>query len=198
MANAEAAPTMTTTNRAHRHAERGRGLVVAEPRPHAQRDDVPLLARQPRDAFEHGPHLCCGLGAGGDVGRRSSGLARQLLHECTVTPECPPTVAEHVRRDPVEPGQELAVYDDDLIPTPERLEEDDRREILGLRPVGESAKQVVVDRPCMPLVELGERVLIALCARPKERLVTNRHMRMMCEQLEKFHRRRPRCSSGFL
>ena len=38
-----------------------------------------------------------------------------------------------------------------------RLEKHDRGEILGLRPVGQAAEEVVVDRLCVTLVKLGER-----------------------------------------
>ena len=88
-----------------------------------------------------------------------------------VTPERAAAIAKHVRRDPVEPGQKLALDDDDLRSPPEGLEKHDRGEILRLRPVGQATEEVVVDRACVTLVELGERPLVAARARLQERIV---------------------------
>jgi len=111
-----------------------------------------------------------------------------------VTPERSTAIAKHVRRDPVEPGQQLALDDDDLTPPPEGLEEDDRGEILRLRPVAQAAEEVVVDRACVSLVELGERPLVAARARPPERLVAGNerrqitcHISLMFNGPGKFH-----------
>jgi len=57
-----------------------------------------------------------------------------------VTPERAAAIAKHVCRDPVEPGQKLALDDDDLRSPSECLEKHDRGEILGLRPVGQAAE----------------------------------------------------------
>jgi hypothetical protein len=86
-----------------------------------------------------------------------------------VTPERASAIAKHVRRDPEEPGQELALQDDDLSPSPECLEKDDRGEVFRLRPVRQAAEEVVVDRAGVPLVELGERQRVATCARLPEK-----------------------------
>ena len=88
-------------------------------------------------------------------------LRLELGDESPVTPLRSATVAKHVRRDPVEPGKELAVHDDDVRPLAECLEEDDRSEILCLRPVCQATEEVVVDRLGVALIELGERLLVA-------------------------------------
>ena len=184
--------------RAHgpdRHAEGGRGFLVTEPGPDAEGDDVLLGARQPRGLLQDRTHLHRGFGARGDVGRLVvSRLARQPCDQMAVTPERAVAITKHVRRDPVEPGQELALDDDDLVPSPECLEKDDRGEILRLRPVGQAAEEIVVDRACVPLVELGERPLIAACARLPERLIAGNerpsitcHMWLMFNGRGKFH-----------
>ena len=94
-----------------------------------------------------------------------AGLVRQLRDQAAVTPERTTPIAQHVRRDPVEPGQELPLDDDDLPAAPERLEKDNRGEVLRLRPIGQAAEEVVVDRAGVALVELRERILVAACAR---------------------------------
>ena len=58
-------------------------------------------------------------------------------------PQRASAVAEDVRRNPVEPGQELALEDDDVFPAAIRLEEYDGREVFRLRPVGQAAEEVV-------------------------------------------------------
>ena len=117
-----------------------------------------------------------------------------------MTPERAAAIAEHVRRDPIEPGQELALDDDDdLLPPPECLEEDDRGEIFRLRPVGQAAEEVVIDRACVPLVKLGERPLVAACTRLPERLIARSerqsaiiaHMSLMFDPPGKFHPAQP-------
>jgi hypothetical protein len=116
-----------------------------------------------------------------------------------VTPERAPAIAKHVRRDPVEPGQKLALDDDDRRSPPERLEKDDRGEILGLRPVAQATEEVVVDRACVTIVELGERPLVPVCARLQERLVARaerhsaltRHIALMFNGSGKFHPAQP-------
>ena len=152
-----------------RHAQGGGRFLVAESGPDTEGDDVLLLARQPGDPLQDRTHLLGGFRAGGDVGRHvSARLSRQLRDQMAVTPERTPAIAKHVRRDPVEPRQKLALDDDDLRSPPECLEKHDRGEILRLRPVGQAAEEVVVDRACVTLVELGERPLVAVCARLQE------------------------------
>jgi hypothetical protein len=87
-------------------------------------------------------HLLGGFRASGDVGRHVSGRpSRQLRDQTPVAPHRAAAIAKHVRRDPVEPRQKLALDDDDLRSPPECLEKHDRREILRLRPVRQATEE---------------------------------------------------------
>jgi hypothetical protein len=74
---------------------------------------------------------------------------------------------------------------------PERLEEHNRSEVLGLRPVGQAAEEVVVDRAGVALVDLGKRTSVAARARfPKSvvaRLEIFGHTWLMSDGPEEFH-----------
>ena len=113
--------------------------------------------------LENFAHLSGGLGAERGVGfvRAARGCASSWATSQPVTPLCSATVAKHVRRDPIEPGKELAVHDDDVLRWRKCLEEDDRSEILCLRPVCQATEEVVVDRLRVALIDLGERLLVA-------------------------------------
>jgi len=87
-------------------------------------------------------------------------------------------VPDDVRGDPVQPGQHL-VLREFLVPAPPGLQEHDREQILGNRPVADPAKAVVVDRPRVPLEQQPEGVRVTTARTRPENRIRNVHLPFM-------------------
>src|SRR6267142_5899701 len=89
-------------------------------------------------------------------------------------------VPDHVRRDPIQPGQHL-VRQQLLVPAPPGLQKHDREQILSNRPVANPAKAEVVDRPCVPLEQQPEGIDVTSTRTRPEHRVGELHHPLMSE-----------------
>src|SRR5262249_40264520 len=130
--------------------------------PDAEREHVLVGARELLQRAEDRPHLALVVQPLVDVHREvGHALARKALERRSVPPLRPPQVAEDVRRGAKKPGKRVAALELDLRPPPPRLEEDNRRQLLGLRPIAGAAEAVVVDGGRVPLEDRSERGRLA-------------------------------------
>jgi hypothetical protein len=166
------ASTRSRQPRAHRadgQAERHRGVLIGEPRPGAESDDLALALRQLRDGAKRDAHAPLVVETSvGIVGEIRTVLERQALERGAMSSFRPSAIAEDVGRNTKEPGQCPSILEPHLASPAPCLEEDDRRQVLGNRPVRGAAEAEVVDRARVPLEQNAEGGGVTICGKPPE------------------------------
>jgi hypothetical protein len=153
------------SHRPDRHPKRNSALLVAQPGPRAQREDVLLLGLQPVDDLQHASHLIF-------VRETSDQFVGEVLRHASVQPPestlgaTPGTsaVAENIHSHAEEPRKALSRFccKLDILSSSPSHEKHLGHEVFRLRPVRRPAKAKVVDRSRVPLVEIAKCVRIAL------------------------------------
>ncbi len=143
---------------------KGRGRVlVAELRPNAKREHILLSLRKLGNPREQPLHPALIVSARHDIVRRirRRTVGRQPAKSSRVPSLRAPAIAHHVRRDPVQPGQDLP-RPNVGIASPPRLEKHDRDHVLGGAPITQTPEAIVVNHTRMAAKQGRESVRVPL------------------------------------
>ena len=144
-------------------------MFVGQLFPHAEREHLAVGARERSQRAEGRAHLPLVVQALVHVdGEVSRVLAGQPLERGSVPALRASQVPKHVRRDPEQPRDRLVAFEHDLPSASPGLEEHDRGQLFGLRPVAGAPEAVVVDGPGVPLEDRSEGLGVALGGAPPE------------------------------